>query len=117
MNYSDELDKFKAEIEKVRLKILEEYSGKWVMTTPKKKSFKYARVEKPVPFKVAGADFKSTKTSERIAYKVIIFWGYADPDNNKTLRRGTYLIERLPDPFETRDSALLYREVCSDSSD
>lgn len=114
MNYADELERVKAEIEKIRKQIAEEYVGKWLMTTPKKKTFIYDRIEKPVPFKVNGVEFKSTKTNDRLSYMVVVFWGFADPDNNKTLRRATHLVTTLPDPFDSRDSALLYREVCDD---
>lgn len=114
MNYADELEHAKTEIKKVLDQISKDYVGKWLMTTPKKKTFRYDRIEKPVPFKVDGVEFKSTKTNDRLAYMVVVFWGFADPDNNKVLRRATHLVTLLPDPFDSRDSALLYREVCDD---
>ena len=114
MNYADELERAKAEIKKVLDQISKDYVGKWLMTTPKKKTFRYDRIEKPVPFKVSGVDFKSIKTNDRLSYMIVVFWGFADPDNNKTLRRATHLITTLPDPFDSRDSAMLYREVCDD---
>lgn len=114
MDYADELERAKAEIKKVLDQISKDYVGKWLMTTPKKKTFKYERREKPVPFKVNGVEFKSTKVNDTLAYMVVVFWGFADPDNKKVLRRATHLVKQLPDPFDTRDSALLYREICDD---
>ena len=49
MAYVDELERAKAEIKKVLDQISKDYVGKWLMTTPKKKTFKYERGEKTVP--------------------------------------------------------------------
>lgn len=114
MSYVEDLERAKAEIKKVLDQISKDYAGKWLMTTPKKKTFKYERREKPVPFKVNGVEFKSTKVNDSLAYMIVVFWGFADPDNKKVLRRATHLVTQLPDPFDTRDSALLYREICDD---